>query len=86
MRLFGVSTPPFLTDFYTFCRLDPRRVGCLSRKEVSVSNIPETELIEYVKKQLKEKGFKKKNKRWTKVVEDFTISFLIQGSCYDKQS
>ena len=51
-----------------------------------MSNIPETELIEYVKKQLKEKGFKKKNKRWMKVVEDFTISFLIQGSCYDKDS
>ena len=50
-----------------------------------MSNIPETELIEYAKKQLKEKGFKKKNKRWLKQTDDFTISFLIQGSCYSKE-
>ena len=41
---------------------------------------PDERLIGLVE-QLKEKGFKKKNKRWTKVVEDFTISFFIQGSC-----
>ena len=51
-----------------------------------MSNIPEDELIEYAKKYLKEKGFKKKNKRWLRVDGDFTISFLIQGSCYDKNS
>ena len=51
-----------------------------------MSNIPEIELIEHAKKHLKEKGFRKKNKRWTKVDGDFTISFLIQGSCYDKDS
>ena len=49
-----------------------------------MSNISESELIEYAKKQLKGKGFKKKNKRWTKVDGDFIISFLIQGSCFDK--
>lgn len=49
-----------------------------------MSRVPENELIEYAKKYLKEKGFKKKNKRWTKVDEEFTISFLIQGSIYDK--
>ena len=51
-----------------------------------MSKIPEIELIDYAKKKLKEMGFKKKNKRWTKVVGDFTISFLIQGSCYDKDN
>lgn len=51
-----------------------------------MSHIPENELIEFAKKYLKEKGFKKKNKRWTKVDEDFTISFLIQGSRFDKDS
>ncbi|MBR5121224.1 MAG: DUF4304 domain-containing protein, partial [Oscillospiraceae bacterium] len=47
--------------------------------------VPENELIEYVKPYLKSKGFKKKNKRWTKETPDFTISFLIQGSCYSKE-
>ena len=47
--------------------------------------LSEAELVEYVKPYLKAKGFKKKNKRWTKETEDFTISFLIQGSCYDKE-
>ena len=47
--------------------------------------LPEEELIEYVKPYLKSKGFKKKNKRWTKDTGEFTISFLIQGSCYSKE-
>lgn len=47
--------------------------------------VPEEQLIEYVKPYLKEKGFKKKNKRWTKETPEFTISFLIQGSTYDKE-
>lgn len=46
--------------------------------------LSEEELIEYVKPYLKSRGFKKKNKRWTKDTGEFTISFLIQGSCYDK--
>lgn len=44
----------------------------------------ESELIEYVNPYLKARGFKKKNKRWMKETEDFTISFLIQRSSYDK--
>lgn len=46
----------------------------------------EDELIEYAKTYLKERGFKKKNKRWTKDIGEFTISFLIQGSCYSKSN
>lgn len=49
------------------------------------SILPEEQLIEYAKPYLKAKGFKKKNKRWLKETEDFTISFLIQGSCYSKE-
>ena len=41
--------------------------------------LSETELIEFVKPYLKAKGFNKKNKRWMKQTDDFTISFLIQG-------
>ena len=47
--------------------------------------LPEDLLIEYVKPYLKAKGFKQKNKRWIKVTPEFTISFLIQGSCYAKE-
>lgn len=47
--------------------------------------LSETELIEFVKPYLKAKGFKKKNKRWTKQTDDFIISFLVQGSSYDKE-
>ena len=47
--------------------------------------LPEEELIEYAKPYLKAKGFKKKNKRWTKEIGNFTISFFIQGSCYAKE-
>lgn len=47
--------------------------------------LPEEELIEYAKPYLKAKGFKKKNKRWTKNIGEFTISFLVQGSCFSKE-
>ena len=47
--------------------------------------LPEEQLIEYVKPYLKAKGFKKKSKRWTKEIQEFTISFLIQGSSYSKE-
>ena len=47
--------------------------------------LSEEELIEYAKPYLKAKGFKKKNKRWTKDIGEFTISFLIQGSCFSKE-
>lgn len=46
--------------------------------------IPEEELIAYAKPFLKARGFKKKNKRWTKDTGEFTVSFYLQGSSYDK--
>ena len=48
-------------------------------------HLPEEQLIEYVKPYLKAKGFKKKNKRWTKDIGDFTVCFYIQGSCFSKE-
>ena len=48
--------------------------------------LPEEELIEYVKPYLKAKGFKKKNNRWIKESQEFTISFLIQGSSFSKEN
>lgn len=47
--------------------------------------LPQEQLIAFAKPYLKAKGFKKKNKRWTKETEEFTISFLIQGSSYSKE-
>ena len=47
--------------------------------------LPEEQLIEYAKPYLKAKGFKKKNKRWTKDTGEFTLCFYIQGSSYSKE-
>ena len=47
--------------------------------------LPEEQLIEYAKSYLKAKGFKKKNKRWTKDTGEFTLLFYIQGSSYSKE-
>lgn len=47
--------------------------------------VTEEGLIAYAKPYLKSKGFRKKNKRWVKETDEFTISFLIQGSCYSKE-
>lgn len=47
-------------------------------------NVSEEELIEFIKPILKEKGFRKKAKRWTKKTEHFSYIFFIQGSSYDK--
>ena len=47
--------------------------------------LSEEQLIEYVKPYLKAKGFKKKNKRWTKDTGEFTLCFYIQGSSYSKE-
>lgn len=47
--------------------------------------LPEEELITYAKQYLKAKGFKKKNKRWTKDIGKFTLSFFIQGSCFSRE-
>lgn len=44
------------------------------------ASIPQDELIAYAKEYLKRQGFKKKNKRWTKVQDEFTLVFYIQGS------
>ena len=57
---------------------------CLQKRSMKYS-ISEKALIEYVKPYLKAKGFKKKNKRWTKDIGDFTICFYIQVSCYSKE-
>lgn len=48
-------------------------------------NLSEEELIEYAKPILKEQGFAKKAKRWTKVTEHFTYCFFIQGSSFSKE-
>ena len=48
--------------------------------------IPEEEMIEYAKKILKERGYKKKGTRWTKAEGEFTISFYLQGSSYAKEN
>ena len=48
--------------------------------------LPEEVLIDYVKAYLKTRGFKKKNKRWTKDTGEFTLCFYIQGSGYDKDT
>ena len=47
--------------------------------------LPEEQLIEYAKSYLKAKGFRKKNKRWTKDTGEFTLCFYIQGSSYSKE-
>ena len=47
--------------------------------------LTEDELIAYAKPYLKAKGFKKKNKRWTKDIGEFTLCFYIQGSNYAKE-
>lgn len=46
------------------------------------ASIPQDELLAYAKEYLKKRGYKKKNKRWTKDVGDFTLCFYIQGSVY----
>ena len=47
--------------------------------------IKQNELIEETRDVLKSKGFKKKNKRWTKDIGEFTLVFYIQGSSYSKE-
>lgn len=47
--------------------------------------LTEEELIAYIKPYLKAQGFKKKNKRWTKDIGEFTLCFYIQGSSYSKE-
>lgn len=46
--------------------------------------VPEEELVSFAKTYLKEKGFRKKSKRWTKTEKDFTLVFYIQGSQWDR--
>lgn len=48
--------------------------------------LTQEQLIKYVKPYLKAKGFKKKNNRWIKESQEFTISFLIQGSSFSKEN
>ncbi len=47
--------------------------------------LTEEELIAYAKPYLKGRRFKKKNKRWTNDIGDFTISFYFQGRSYSKK-
>lgn len=47
--------------------------------------ISEEQLVEYSKIYLKQKGFMKKNKRWTKDIGDFTLVFFIEGSYFNKE-
>ena len=46
--------------------------------------VDENKLIEYAKIFFKQNGFKRKNKRWTKDIGEFTLVFYIQGSSYSK--
>jgi hypothetical protein len=46
--------------------------------------IEQDKLIEQTKEVLRSEGFKKKNKRWTKDIGEFTLVFYIQGSSYSK--
>lgn len=48
-------------------------------------SLPEEQLMDYAKTYLKTKSFKKKNKRWTKDIGDFTLCFYVQGSCFSKE-
>ena len=45
--------------------------------------LTEYDLIEQITPYLKEQGYKKKNKRWTKDTGEFTLVFYLQGSAYD---
>jgi len=47
--------------------------------------VDQNKLIEYAKSYLKQKGFKKNKKRWTKDIGEFTLIFFIQGSVYSKE-
>ncbi len=46
--------------------------------------LTEFDLIEGIAPYLKERGYKKQNKRWKKNVGGFILVFYIQGSAYDK--
>lgn len=50
-----------------------------------MSGISEEELIKQITPYFKQAGFRKKNKRWTKDLGEFTLIFFIQGSCYCKE-
>ena len=48
--------------------------------------LPKEELIEYVKPILKSQGFLKKRQIWTRARGEFTDYFIIQGSCFSKET
>ena len=50
-----------------------------------MSGISEEELIKQITPYFKQAGFRKKNKRWTKDLGEFTLIFFIQGSCCCKE-
>lgn len=45
--------------------------------------LTEYDLIEGITPYLKQKGYKKKGKRWIKDIGEFTLCFYLQGSSYD---
>ena len=48
--------------------------------------VPKDELLAYAKAELRSKGFKKRNDRWTKDTGEFTLVFFVQGSSWNKES
>ncbi len=48
--------------------------------------VSQNELLEYATNELKRRGFRKKAKRWTKITNDFTLVFFVQGSQWDKET
>ena len=47
--------------------------------------VSEEDVLAFAKTQLKERGFRKKGKRWTKQLDDFTLVFYVQGSSWSKE-
>lgn len=47
--------------------------------------VSEEDVLAFAKTHLKERGFRKKGKRWTKQLDEFTLVFYVQGSCWNKE-
>lgn len=64
----------------------PKLAERISHNYKNQVTLTEYDLIEGVTPYLKARGYKRKNKRWTKDIGEFTLVFLIQGSTYDIDS